>query len=266
MTSGIMDRLIHPLLDRAKFMHRLGLIRGCFAYGRVKRNERLTDRAHLYSLKVPEYSEPIWLRAGDSDGFVFGQVMIDWQYNFPQVDDVRLIVDAGANIGISALYFARRYPGARIIAIEPDPENYAMLERNTRHLPAIRAVQGAVWPRRASLSIIDPTRSRASKMVSEGEGRGPGGIRSVQLDDIVAEHGRIDILKLDIEGSEKALFEDPSCAGWLAQTHVIYTELHDWMRPGASRTFYRAITGFDFSQQHLGEVVAITLHHAANRL
>ena len=208
MTAGIMDRSIHRLLERAKFMHRLGLIRGCFAYGRVKRNERLTDRARLYSLKVPGYSEPIWLRTGDSDGFVFGQVMIDWQYNLPQVDDVRLIVDAGANIGMSALYFARRYPGARIIAIEPDPDNYAMLVRNTRHLAAIRAVQGAVWPRRARLSIVDPTRSRASRMVSEGEGKGPGGIASVQLDDVVAEHGRIDILKIDVEGSEKELFEE----------------------------------------------------------
>lgn len=264
MTSGVMDRLIHPLLVRAKFMHRLGLIRGCFAYGRVKRNERLTDAVHLYSLRVPGYSEPIWLRTGDSDGFVFGQVMIDWQYNLPQLDDVRLIVDAGANIGMASLYLARRYPGATIIAIEPDPDNYAMLVRNTRHLPAIRAVQGAVWPRRASLSIIDPTRSRASKMVSEGEGKGPGGIVSVQLDDLVAEHGRIDILKIDIEGGEKVLFEDPSCAGWLEKTRAIYAELHDWMQPGSSRAFYRAISGFDFSQQHLGEVVAITLHHAAN--
>jgi hypothetical protein len=81
---------------------------------------------------------------------------------------------------------------------------------------------------------------------------------------VVAEHGKIDILKIDIEGSEKALFEDPSCAEWLTNTRVIYAELHDWMEPGSSRAFYQAITRFHFSQQHLGEIVAIELHHTAS--
>ena len=244
-----------------KFMHRMGLVQGVIGYRRVTRNHGKGQSPSLYALRVPGYPEPVWLRAGDSDGVIFGQVMIDWQYNPPEVEDVRLIVDCGANIGLSSLYFARRYPNAKILAIEPDPDNYAMLVRNTRHVAAIHSVHGAVWPRRTTLSIVDPTRSAASKSVMEGAGQGPGSIGSVQLDDVVAEHGTIDILKIDIEGSEKALFEDPSSEVWLANTRVIYAELHDWMKPGSSRAFYRAITRFDFSQQHLGEIVAICLQH-----
>jgi FkbM family methyltransferase len=264
MTSGVMERFVHPLLRIGKFVHRLGLIQGGVAYGRVARNERLEHSPHLYAVRVRGYPEPLWLRAGHSDCLIFGQVIIDLQYNLPDVDEVRLIVDCGANIGVSALYFARRYPAAKILAIEPDPDNYAMLVRNTRQAASIHPLQAAVWPRQASLSIVDPTRPAAALRVSEGPGKGPGSIRSLQLRDVVAEHGKIDILKIDIEGSEKALFEDPACAEWLTHTRVIYAELHDWMEPGSSRAFYQAITRFSFSQQHMGEIVAVELHHPAS--
>jgi FkbM family methyltransferase len=257
-----MDRLIHPALRMGKFMHRMGPIHGAVAYRRITRNENPGRAQGIYALQVRGYKEPIWLRGGDSDGFIFGQVIIDQQYFLPEVENVRLIVDCGANIGMSALYFARRYPGAKILAIEPEPDNYAMLERNTRHLAAIHPICAAIWPRQATLTIVDPTSSRASRSVSEPEGKGPGGIRSVQLRDLVAEHGQIDILKIDIEGSEKALFEDPDSDEWLAHTRVIYAELHDWMQPGASRAFYQAITRYDFSQRQVGEIIAIEFHHA----
>ena len=162
---------------------------------------------------------------------------------------------------MSALYFSQRYPNAKIIAIEPEPDNYAMLVRNTRNIASIHPIHAGVWPRKVSLSVVDSTRSSASMRVDERPGNGASGITSVQLSDLVAEFGRIDILKIDIEGSEKAIFEDASAELWLNHTRVIYAELHDWMQPGSSRAFYQAITRFDFSQQLSGEIVAIELHH-----
>jgi len=238
------------------------VIQGGIGFARVTRNQRGGDGARIYPVRVRGYQEPIWLRAVDSDEVIFGQVMIDWQYNLPPVDDVRLIVDCGANIGMSALYFARRYPQAKIIAIEPHPENHAMLPRNTQHVAAIRAVRAAVWPRQTVLSVAAGAgQSYAAATVTEARAAESEGVPAVQLRDVVAEHGKIDILKIDIEGSEKPLFEDPSCVEWLANTRVIHAELHDWMNPGSASAFYRAITQFDFSQQHLGEIVAIELTH-----
>ena len=255
-----MDKYVHPMLRMGKYIHRMGLYEGFTGYRRMVRYSRPGQPARVYELKVRGYAEPIRLRAGDSDSLIFGQVMIDLQYNLPEVSNVRLIVDCGANIGLSALYMARRYPQARIIAIEPAPGNFEMLQRNTKQIPSIECVHAAVWPRAANLSIIDPARPYAAMRVTEGQGMGPAGIPSVQLADIVAKYGTIDILKLDIEGSEKALFEDPCCAEWLARTRNIYAELHDWMEPGSSRAFYRAVTQFDFSQQQLEEIIAIELH------
>ncbi len=260
-----MENVIHPLMRMGKFVHRMGVIQGSIGFTRVVRNQRAGDGTRVYSVRVRGYREPIWLRAVDSDAVIFGQVMIDWQYNLSQVEDVRLIVDCGANIGMSALYFARRYPQAKIIAIEPHPENHAMLLRNTRRVPAIHAVRAAVWPRQTVLSVAAGAgTSYAAATVTEARAAESNGVPALQLRDIIAEHGKIDILKIDIEGSEKPLFEDPSCVEWLANTRVIYAELHDWMNPGSASAFYRAITRFEFSQHHLGEIVAIELKHQAD--
>lgn len=56
----------------------------------------------------------------------------------------------------------------------------------------------------------------------------------------------IDILKLDIEGSEKEVFES-NYAYWLPRTRAIFLEMHDQMRKGASKAVFKAISEFNFS-------------------
>jgi len=43
-----------------------------------------------------------------------------------------LIIDCGANIGCASVWFATQYPKARILAVEPDPDNFRMLVRNSK--------------------------------------------------------------------------------------------------------------------------------------
>ena len=263
MNRAIIERFVHPMLRMGRFMNRMGLVSGAATYARVVQKETEPQSSQTYSVRVRGYDREILLRPGDSDGLIFTQVIVDQQYNLPELPDTSVIVDCGANIGLSSLFFARKYPKATILAIEPEPQTYALMVRNTQHLPNIRPIHGAVWPRPASLSIIDPTRSWASMRVSESGGAGTSGIEAVVLRDVVAEFGKIDILKVDIEGSEKALFEDPACDEWLAHTRVIYCELHDWLQKGCSRAFYQAITRYEFSQLQSGEIVAIDLHNTA---
>ena len=56
-----------------------------------------------------------------------------------------IVLDAGANIGASAIYFARRYPNARIFALEPEQENYDLLLRNTHRYHNIIPIKAALW-------------------------------------------------------------------------------------------------------------------------
>jgi len=74
------------------------------------------------------------------------------------------------------------------------------------------------------------------------ESSGPGDVVMATVDDLLAEFSlpHIDILKLDIESAEKQLFSE-NYMSWLSKTRIILIELHDWMEPGCSRSFFTAI-------------------------
>ena len=57
----------------------------------------------------------------------------------------RVVVDAGANIGLSTVFFANKFPQAKIVAIEPEPSNFAMLRDNVAPYPNVTPVQAALW-------------------------------------------------------------------------------------------------------------------------
>ena len=42
----------------------------------------------------------------------------------------QLYIDAGANIGLTSIYFANKFPNAKIVALEPEIDNYIILQKN----------------------------------------------------------------------------------------------------------------------------------------
>ncbi len=67
-----------------------------------------------------------------------------------------LIIDAGANLGASALYFSLRYPQARIFAIEPEVETFQLLQYNTKRATQIECIHGAVASQSGMADVYDP--------------------------------------------------------------------------------------------------------------
>ena len=207
------------------------------------------------SVRLRRHGREIFLRPGTSDQdvllktFVFQELQIPYGLS----PSPRVIVDAGANIGLSTLWFSLHHPQARIIAIEPEPENFRLLQRNLADRPRIEARQAALWNRRASLRLQN--QEAEPWMVSVREGKA-GGVPAVTMEELVRRHGRIDILKLDIEGAEKELFS-PARTPWLNRIGLLIVELHDRIRPGCSCTFYRKLIGRPFHQEIRGESVFI---------
>src|SRR5438093_872186 len=66
-----------------------------------------------------------------------------------------LIVDAGANIGATALYFMLTFPNSSVVAVEPDHENYNLLSKNTQGL-RVKAHHAAVSATKGRVSVFDP--------------------------------------------------------------------------------------------------------------
>jgi FkbM family methyltransferase len=199
------------------------------------------------------------LRAGTSDIDVFREVFerreLDLEYGYP---DPGLIVDAGAYIGLTTVFLARRFPQATVVAIEPDGSNFELLLRNTRALPNITAIHAALWSE-SGLDLRLSTSDRKWSTRVGVSGHGPR-IRTVTVSDVLEMTGkaRLDLLKLDIEGAELEVFAGEG-GRWLHRTRWILAELHDFIRPGCSAAFYGALVPRPFVQRIVGEKVFVTL-------
>jgi FkbM family methyltransferase len=186
------------------------------------------------------------------------KVLANREYSFESDhQSPAFIVDAGANIGLATLYFAWKYPAARIAAIEPEASNLEILRRNCADLPSVKIIPSALWSGRSNLFISNPHSEKWTFSVTEKKSSGPS-IPSVTVGDVLRDSGfdRIDILKLDIEGAERELFRE-GWQDWLPKVRMIVIELHDRFLPGCSHAFYSAILSRPFRQEINGENVLI---------
>jgi len=230
---------------------------------------QLLVRRSAIHIAVPGLPSPVHVRPHTTDVDTFLEVFVRREYDLTgskrasrgaQKRDIASIVDGGANVGYTSLFFTRAYPEARIIAVEPDASNFALLVRNTRPYPQITALHGALWPHAGSLHISNPQAEHWAFQVQEAATAEPGAIRAFTVIDLLAltANTHLDLLKLDIEGTEKELFTS-GAASWLPHVDLIAIELHDFLRAGCAAAFYRALAPYEFSQFTLGENTVVDL-------
>jgi len=161
-----------------------------------------------------------------------------------------LILDAGANIGASVLFFAWRYPAARIIALEPEAGNFALLARNCAGRGQIACLQAALASCDGELRLFDPGRSTdAFRTLDEDQagehGHAMGVVAAYGVETLLARFGDGAtplLAKIDIEGAEREVFS--AHTDWVQAFPAIAIELHDWMLPGkASSAPFLACVG-----------------------
>ena len=205
-------------------------------------------------------SQEVVIRRQTTDLQCLEKVFIAREYNSPFRLSPRVIVDAGANVGMATLFFAREYPQARIVAIEPASSNFDLLKRNCEGIPNVTLIRAAMWPENCELKIKNPTAEAWAFIVSDENCGSDSSPRTpaITVPDILhrlnVDH--IDLLKIDIEGSELQLFSKNS-EKWLSQVHFIVIELHDRIAPGCSRAFYSALVSRQFSQEIRGENIFV---------
>jgi FkbM family methyltransferase len=211
-------------------------------------------RRRLAEAPVVGTDTRLLVRLGTSDITVFNGIYYWREYDWDFQNPPRVIVDAGAYTGLSSAYFAMRYPEARIIAIEPSDSNFEVLLRNTKRFENIFPVHAALWARNGSLTLEDVGDGAWGFQIRENEdspdvGAGSSDrsghrVSAITVSDVIRDYGldRIDLLKLDIEGSEKEIFSD--CGSWIGKVDAICMELHDRFRAGCSRSFFKVIDEF----------------------
>ncbi|ARK10141.2 FkbM family methyltransferase [Fibrella sp. ES10-3-2-2] len=199
-------------------------------------------------LSSGRYGTTFHLRPHTSDLYTFDQVFIQNQYKLNYPFEPRTIIDAGANIGLSAVYFSHRFPNAQIVAVEPDKANFAQLTQNCVDYPHIQAHCAGVWSTDSHLTIINSDATNNSFQVVETTPTDPGAIPAISIASIMQQQNWpiIDLLKVDIEGSEKEIFST-NYESWLPQVRMLLVEVHDHMKMGSSAAVFRATSQYNFS-------------------
>jgi FkbM family methyltransferase len=202
---------------------------------------------------------PIWLRAGTSDIPTFLMVLKGKEYDFEVVQPA-VIIDAGANIGLASIWFASKFPAARVLAVEAEKSNYDLLVRNVEPFPNVTPIHAAVWSHRGTLAVDDPHNEGAWAFQTrelEDSLHPVETVPCLTVADLIADYelGWVDLLKIDIEGAEREVFSSPD--EWIGSVGAIAIELHDRFKTGCSRSFYAAVTDFPV-EQTVGENVFVT--------
>lgn len=162
----------------------------------------------MQSSKVGKYE--VWYENSDEFYELKKEIFSENCYYLELENEEPVVVDAGAHIGMSVLYFKMLFPKARIIAFEPIPENFALLQKNVEEnqLENVELYQAVVAPKSGILRIQEPIGEGAWK---SGAGIIPKGWKGIQDNkEIKVEaigiqeilHDKIDLLKMDIEGME----------------------------------------------------------------
>jgi FkbM family methyltransferase len=191
-------------------------------------------------LKAVGLDHPIACRTGTSDIFEFTH-LLGWK-QVPLELPIRpmFIVDAGANVGYSSLRFQKDFPGASIVALEPEPRNIIQFKKNCGPYSNILLDEKALWSSNTRLRIRSLDADSNAFRVEEDQ---QGDVDAISVDEVMRRHQlpRIDFLKIDIEGSERAVFSHPNAKNWLRSVATIMVETHDRFEQGCSEAVERAL-------------------------
>lgn len=235
-----------------RFIKNFGLLNGLRLY--IKFSSGKVDNINL-----PNILHPISLRANTSDIPVFYEVFLQDEYNIQLNDKPKIIIDGGANIGLFAIKMKNDYADAKIICIEPDPENFAMLNKNLSPYTNISFENCGIWNRDTKLKVYDKYNLGKWGIIVEEDAE-KGNINAISIGTLCKKYSldTIDILKLDVEGSEKQIFSD-NYKEWLPKVKMIIIELHDGLEQGCTKSFFTALNDSieNYSYNHLGENIII---------
>jgi FkbM family methyltransferase len=175
-------------------------------------------------------------RPGTSDLRVFKQVMVGAEYESDGLvkdpASVEYILDLGSNIGVTTLLWSQMYPNAKVFCVEPDEENFSILESNLAQFKGrCSAMRAAVCDHDGTIDFF-----RSSSIFFWSSSTDPaiakGAVKKITvpaatMSTIIARSGfpRIDMVKMDIEGGERSVL--PGAKDWPMKPKFLVAELHD---------------------------------------
>ncbi len=210
------------------------------------------NKDEIITLRINGVKHPIHLRCIRADMQSFVNTFIDpYLEKKPYLSNAKYVIDAGANIGYTAILFANWWPDCKIISIEPDKQNYELTVKNTALYPNITVLHCGLWNKEAKLKIeAGQEDGFVVREITNGETEtAPENLSSgVSIAQLISQFNipQIDLLKMNIEGSEKEVFSE-NYQSWLPITTAMLIELHDGKNNGCSKAVFSATNQYDFA-------------------
>lgn len=236
-------------------------------------------RSITFLLRKKEASEQRWHRIKlrrSIDWYTFVEVFVEECYDLRRLQrwqelidayrsivaegPVPLIIDAGANVGLSSYYFQALFPESLVVAVEPEPSNFDILSHVLKDSPSTLCLKAGLASEDCRLAVVD-------------SGLGPRGFRTTNSDPNDVESDGVPglsvssliararkerpivpfLIKIDIEGFEQEVFS--ANTDWIDSFPLLVIELHDYMLPTTanSQNFLKAISSRNRDFVHIDE-------------
>jgi FkbM family methyltransferase len=223
LSKSFFHLLPHFLSERNLliFLTHFKLFFASFIHHRFKKDEPEEEKkTNIMGYKISFYNYPILINQ-------FEEIFIYKSYRFKSSAEAPLIFDCGSNIGISILYFKIFHAGSRIVAFEPDPDNFRLLKKNieqnrfsniTLHHCALGQQDGLTKLFYASKGSLN------SSIYAKESGAGSINVAMKRLSLFI--HEEINFMKMDVEGAEGEIVQELSEAGKLKSINELVIEFH----------------------------------------
>ncbi len=233
--SGFVKTLWH---DAAKHLYRLLFnveYRRFFwlvaKYGRTPRYRQRNIRVQGWNLIVPDVA---------SFFSAYREIFIEQIYAFPSASKAPVVLDCGANIGVSILYFKKLYPSAKVIAYEADPTIFGFLQANMQKndITDVELHNVAIWS--SEMTVEFNVEGADGGRINVGNDRNVIAVQAISLESVVQQH-KFDFIKLDIEGAET-----DALAGsmkYLDRVPFVFVEFHSFQ--GKKQKLGKLINDFE---------------------
>ncbi|QLC67506.1 FkbM family methyltransferase [Flavobacterium sp. LPB0248] len=248
--------------ERNVYFYYNNLINSDGYFHKETKNEYISKFTHSYYKCIKTRKKP---KSSDFD--VFRMIYVSKEYlpvieayqeNFSNDKEYVInIIDAGSNIGLTTLFFIDHFKKVNTICIEPEMENFKVLEFNLLNANgnSINKVNGAIWSSNTNLKIVNDFGDRLDWSFRVEETEDLNCIQAFSINQLIDDYkfNYIDILKIDIEGSEKEIF-DPSKSNldFLKLTKCLVIEIHDFF--DCREAIYKILDDYDFSYFNKGEL------------